>query len=622
MMALTLTIYATMSCRFVVLTFSRDRMDINDDDGSMTPFEAYFQQRNTNSNDYDMTNSTNSDTTSAINAVYRTSLGLYQWLRPLPNTETNNSDSAGSSSSSSSTITDWTVGTCVGYQQTMLEAFQQPSTDHNVLFDVSRIMAIFAILLGLFQFSWMLLSACMSMNRIQMYLFLALSVCGTAMTGLTFLFHQSSICTTEFDHSAYCQIDQGGLVMIAAMVVWFITFLISIYYVAPVVRVISTTDSIDFELHTTRTPEQKQKLALQREIYKELRRQQKEQRAMKQKSSSNTTSSHRDDDDLPLFITPRKPVDTNADVAADAEAGYQVISSSRMAPPPLHASVPVVVPHANRTQRSQPPPTNHDHLDSIPIRNSYSYDSKESWLRPIPKRSMNNRNHNPKSLPLARHFRSMSLEQVPVATETNPHSSNTAVSSSTTVIPPRPSSLSRLIPTRPLSLSRIKKLDHTTTSSSSSISKQNIILVESQETGDIEVQQTHCPEHLNTIAVATATSNGDTRRTATTTPMVHGTDRPVISSAASPQQSPIPPPSEPPIVSIPPQTTTTAVCVASSSLPPKSSRKPQPIPQPIPPVPNNDTVLPTTNTTKAPTQSKTPVDVYIAQRLDTIEMLL
>lgn len=153
--------------------------------------------------------------------TFKAAVGLYQWLRPTDITDNN-----------------WSVGTCAGYQQSMLAEITDP------FFDMSRSFAVFAVILAIFQVCWMLLSACMSMNRIQAYLFCILAFAGTASTGLTFLFHRSALCQTQFQ-SRECVVDEGGLVMIAASVLWMVTFCISICFVVP--TVLAETSSIDFE---------------------------------------------------------------------------------------------------------------------------------------------------------------------------------------------------------------------------------------------------------------------------------------------------------------------------------------------------------------------------------------
>jgi hypothetical protein len=277
--ALVTTVYATASCRFVVVTFT----------SSQGSFEDYFDSLSDSNGNNPMT--------------YRTAVGLYQWLRPFD-------------------LSDWTSGTCTGYQETMIDSFT------NNLFDVSRTMAVFAILVAVFQFCWMFLSSCLSMNRLQCFLFLFLSFLGAMCTGLTFLFRRSAICTTEFD-AVDCQIDQGGLVMIAAILLWVLTLAVSVYYVYPTVMAVSSANSIDFELHKTRTEQDKMKLALQRE--------QQMQRRLKRSQQPNE-----------IFISSDSKNKTS-------------------------------LPKSSSKQQILPEESNQ-------IRASYSFDSLQSWARPIPKR--------------------------------------------------------------------------------------------------------------------------------------------------------------------------------------------------------------------------------------------
>ena len=88
------------------------------------------------------------------------------------------------------------------------------------------------MLMSVVETLWVFVSACFEMNRLQCILFCLLSFVGTLSTALTFLFHKSAICTTEFD-TRECSVDQGGLVMIGAVVLWLITFCISVFFVYP-----------------------------------------------------------------------------------------------------------------------------------------------------------------------------------------------------------------------------------------------------------------------------------------------------------------------------------------------------------------------------------------------------
>lgn len=188
--ALATTVYATVNCRFVVITFTSDTGDL----------EQYFSAGSNRGG-----NAGNSTT-------YKAAVGLYQWLSP---TDPSN---------------NWSIGSCVGYEQTMLDVI---GGDKN--FEVSRTFAVFAVLTGIMLVGWSYLMACLDMNNIQVYLLLGMAFIGMLSTALTFLFHQSALCQTEFlTHE--CKIDQGGLVMIAAVFFWLVTFVIAVTFVLPTVR--------------------------------------------------------------------------------------------------------------------------------------------------------------------------------------------------------------------------------------------------------------------------------------------------------------------------------------------------------------------------------------------------
>jgi hypothetical protein len=307
--ALATTVYATVSCRFVVLTFT----------SNIGNFEEYFNS-NVLTTTTMFTDNDSSNTGSSNLNTYRAAVGLYQWLRPF---DTN----------------DWTVGTCVGYQQTMIDAIT------DTMFDVSRTMSIFAILIAIFQFCWMFLSSCLDMNRIQCYLFVLLSLVGVLCTGFTFLFHRSMLCTSEFDATATCHIDQGGLVMIAAALLWMITLGISVYYVVPTVMAISSSDSIDFELRKARTVQEKNRLSQRREQRREHQRRQQEPPPQESTTQNNKNI------------------------------------------------LPTVSPFRRKQQYIQ----DDNKQTTGNVRTSYSFDSLQSWIRPIPKRKQ-----RPRSVSLER----------------------------------------------------------------------------------------------------------------------------------------------------------------------------------------------------------------------------
>lgn len=187
--------YAAASCRFVVVTFTSDAGGL----------EEYY--------------GTNRGGSAGVYVPYKAAVGLYQWLRPVD-------------------AVDWSQGSCTGYQQTMLARID------DSFFNASRTFAVFAVIVSLLQTCWILMTACLSLNRIQGYLFCALSFVGAFSTAMTFLFRRSALCTTEF-HTTDCAIDQGGLVMIAAVIFWLIALCISVRFVLPTVKTASGT--VDFE---------------------------------------------------------------------------------------------------------------------------------------------------------------------------------------------------------------------------------------------------------------------------------------------------------------------------------------------------------------------------------------
>jgi hypothetical protein len=179
--ALATTMYATASCRFVVITFTSDAGGLED---------SY-------------SGGSRAGATDAV--TYKAAVGLYQWLRPKD-------------------PIDWSEGSCAGYQQTMLAQIS------DTYFNVSRSFAVFAVLMALFMTAWIFLTSCLDMNRIQRYLFAVICFVGMVSTAMTFFFRKSALCETEF-LTRDCTIDQGGLVMIAAVLFWLVTFFIAVRFV-------------------------------------------------------------------------------------------------------------------------------------------------------------------------------------------------------------------------------------------------------------------------------------------------------------------------------------------------------------------------------------------------------
>jgi len=161
----------------MVVTFTSDRGN----------FEEYFSIYDSQLN--------------AEEANYKVGVGLFQWLRP-------------------SDVDDWSEGACTGYQQSVLEEVS------DTMFETARGFGVFAVLLSFGVFIWCFFTACLSLNRFQIYIMRAIILLGTLCSGLTFLFTRSSLCTEAF-LDRECQLDEGGLIMIAAVILWFVSFILS-----------------------------------------------------------------------------------------------------------------------------------------------------------------------------------------------------------------------------------------------------------------------------------------------------------------------------------------------------------------------------------------------------------
>lgn len=208
------TIYGVSSCTFVSITFQSDVGD----------FENYFL-----STDVGSTNNNN-------RAAYKVGAGLFQWLRPNSNfnytqlyTSPDVSDTLNDTiSMPADAMKNWNDGSCVGYSQMILTAIAQ--SNNSSFFNMARAFGIASVLVSVLMTIWSFLSACMDWNQIQIFLLSGLNFSGALFTGLTYLFHRSSLCTSLFIEPS-CQIENGGLVMIGATILWLVTFLVSVIFV-------------------------------------------------------------------------------------------------------------------------------------------------------------------------------------------------------------------------------------------------------------------------------------------------------------------------------------------------------------------------------------------------------
>jgi hypothetical protein len=186
--ALAATMWGVATCRFLFVDYVTDRGDFSD----------FF-----------------ADPTADGDPVRRrVGAGLFSWLTPYDGEA------------------DWTDGQCSGYTERQREHFG------DTIFEVARIFAVFATLGGMGITLWVLFLACISLGRFQLWMMSAVLGFIAVSVGLTFMIFQSKLCTDlvtyqDVSFETKCTIDQGGLVVIAAVIFWVVAFLISVVYIKP-----------------------------------------------------------------------------------------------------------------------------------------------------------------------------------------------------------------------------------------------------------------------------------------------------------------------------------------------------------------------------------------------------
>jgi len=187
--ALTATLYAAASCRFVVLEFT-----------GTTTFEEAL-----------------SDTARpGPVGLQKVGLGLFGWLR-----------------AAVADGTDWSTGTCAGYTELMLDTMESDTP-----FGVARIMAVLAVVLAVLLVLWTLLLFCLElMNTIQVVVYCALATMGAVFSGCTVLLKRSRWCTDAAlygtERAPSCKLDEGALVLIAGLLLWISTALLGALFLRP-----------------------------------------------------------------------------------------------------------------------------------------------------------------------------------------------------------------------------------------------------------------------------------------------------------------------------------------------------------------------------------------------------
>jgi len=141
----------------------------------------------------------------------RTGIGLFQWLDPFDPEE-------------------WSQGQCRGYTTLQLEFFGDSALE------VARACGVLAVIGAVAMSFWILFLNCVSMGQMQIR---ALQFCLLALTlniGGTFAIFFSPLCQdlVSYQNDSYetnCTLDQGGLVVISAGLLWGVALLISCIYI-------------------------------------------------------------------------------------------------------------------------------------------------------------------------------------------------------------------------------------------------------------------------------------------------------------------------------------------------------------------------------------------------------
>jgi hypothetical protein len=184
-MAMAASMWGISSCRMGFVEYTNDRGDFSD---------FYL------------------DPTSDGDAVeMRTGIGLFQWLDPFEED-------------------DWSEGQCRGYTTLQLEFFG------DTALEIARASGVLSVIGAVAMSFWVLFLNCISMSRMQIRV---LQLCLFALMlniGGTFAIFFSPLCTDlvsyqDEDYETKCTLDQGGLVVIAAALLWAVAFVISCIYI-------------------------------------------------------------------------------------------------------------------------------------------------------------------------------------------------------------------------------------------------------------------------------------------------------------------------------------------------------------------------------------------------------
>lgn len=243
--ALAATMYGMASCRMFYIDYTTDRGDFSD----------FFRD----------------PTADGDPVMQRVGAGLFSWL--VPSDQDRNGDSN----------LDWTDGQCAGFSESQLNFFT------DTIFEVARIFAILSVMGGLGVVVSIFLLSCMSMKRFQIWMMSTVLGFISIFVGLTFLVLRSKLCNDlvsgqNESYGTECTVDQGGLVIIAALIFWTVAFLISVVYIKDPKRDLGIRDGQIVNDFDKRTEER-----LHREKERRIRVQRNRERKQREREQKRQT---------------------------------------------------------------------------------------------------------------------------------------------------------------------------------------------------------------------------------------------------------------------------------------------------------------------------------------------
>jgi len=238
--ALAATMWGMASCRMFYIDYTTDRGDFSD----------FFRDPTADGNP----------------VVQRVGAGLFSWLVP------SNQDRNGDNN------LDWTDGQCAGFSESQRIFFT------DTIFEVARIFAVLSVLGGMGVVLGIFLLSCMSMKRFQIWMLSTILGFTSCFVCLTFLVFKSKLCNdlVSYQNESYgtaCTIDQGGLVVIAAVFFWGVAFLISVVYIKDPKRDLGIRDGQITNAFDKRTDERRQK-EKERRMKTQMNRERRQQQKM------------------------------------------------------------------------------------------------------------------------------------------------------------------------------------------------------------------------------------------------------------------------------------------------------------------------------------------------------